>query len=150
MDTGKRMKLRRLELGLKADDIAEIVGCSRSTIYRYENGDIEKVPVNSIDSIAEVLQTTPAYLMGWTDDPIDYDNLDIYVPKEFRDIGFSNEDYYKFKQAESRDSLESSIESHIEEQIIEYVSKLNTEGKLQALSQVENLTYNPKYLLTKS
>lgn len=68
MCTGKRMKERRKELGIKADEVAEALGCSRSTIFRYENGDIEKVPATLINTIAEVLKTTPAYLMGWSDD----------------------------------------------------------------------------------
>ena len=67
MCTGKRMKERRKELGIKADEVAEALGCSRSTVFRYENGDIEKVPATLINTIAEVLKTTPAYLMGWAD-----------------------------------------------------------------------------------
>lgn len=68
MCTGKRMKERRKELGIKADEVAEALGCSRSTIFRYENGDIEKVPAALINTIAEVLKTTPSYLMGWSDE----------------------------------------------------------------------------------
>lgn len=68
MCTGKRMKQRRKELGIKAEEVAEVLGCSRSTVFRYENGDIEKVPATLINTIAEVLKTTPAYLMGWSDD----------------------------------------------------------------------------------
>lgn len=68
MCTGERMKKRRKELGIKADEVAEALGCSRSTIFRYENGDIEKVPAALINTIANILQTTPAYLMGWADD----------------------------------------------------------------------------------
>ncbi len=65
MTTGERMKARRKELGLSAETVAEKLGCSPATIYRYENGGIEKVPGNQLDPIARVLQTTPAYLMGW-------------------------------------------------------------------------------------
>ena len=43
-DTGKRIKIRRKELGISADKLAEAIGCSRTTVFRYENGDIEKVP----------------------------------------------------------------------------------------------------------
>lgn len=69
MCTGKRMKERRKALGIKAEEVAEALNCSRSTIFRYENGDIEKVPSSLINSISEVLKTTPAYLMGWSDEP---------------------------------------------------------------------------------
>ncbi|HAQ4445999.1 TPA: LexA family transcriptional regulator [Enterococcus faecium] len=68
MDIGERMKLRRKELNLSADVVAEKLGVSRSTIFRYEKGDIEKLPTNILDDIAEVLKTTPAFLMGWEDE----------------------------------------------------------------------------------
>lgn len=44
-----------------------MLGVSPATIYRYENGDIEKVPGDRLSPIATALQTTPAYLMGWED-----------------------------------------------------------------------------------
>lgn len=66
-DTGKRIRERRKKLGISADKLAEKLGCSRSTIFRYENGDIEKVPGDIIPKIAAALQTTPAFLMGWED-----------------------------------------------------------------------------------
>lgn len=65
MTTGQRMKMRRKELGLSAERVAEILGISPATIYRYEKGDIEKVPGDLLQPIANALQTTPAYLMGW-------------------------------------------------------------------------------------
>lgn len=65
MTTGERMKQRRKELGFSAEKIAERLGVSPATIYRYEKGDIEKVPVDSLAELARILQTTPAYLMGW-------------------------------------------------------------------------------------
>ncbi len=65
MTTGERMKARRKELGLSAEYVAENLGVSPATIYRYEKGDIEKMPGNILDPISRILHTTPAYLMGW-------------------------------------------------------------------------------------
>lgn len=67
MTTGQRMKNRRKEIGLSAERVAEILGVSPATIYRYENGDIEKVPGDRLVPIADALKTTPAFLMGWGD-----------------------------------------------------------------------------------
>lgn len=71
MDTrstpGSRIKSRRKEIGLSAERVAELLGVSPATIYRYENGDIDKVPGDRLAPIAKVLNTTPAYLMGWDD-----------------------------------------------------------------------------------
>lgn len=69
MTTGERMKQRRKELGFSAEKVAECLGVSPATIYRYERGDIEKVPGDSLGELAKILQTTPAYLMGWEEKP---------------------------------------------------------------------------------
>lgn len=67
-DTGDRIRERRKEVGVSADTLAEYLGVSRSTVFRYENGDIEKVPANLLPGIARILKTTEAYLMGWKDE----------------------------------------------------------------------------------
>ena len=69
MTTGERIKFRRKEIGFSAEKVADIIGVSPATIYRYEKGDIEKVPGDVLFSIAKALHTTPAYLMGWEDAP---------------------------------------------------------------------------------
>lgn len=67
MTTGQRIKFRRKEIGMSAESLAEALGVSPATIYRYENGEIEKVPGDRLEPIANALHTTPAYLMGWAD-----------------------------------------------------------------------------------
>lgn len=79
MTTGERMKERRKELGLSAEYVAERLGVSPATIYRYEKGDIEKMPGNILEPISKILNTTPAYLMGW-DNALLPDNI-IPMPK---------------------------------------------------------------------
>lgn len=69
MTTGERIKLRRNQLRINADTLAEKVGVSRSTVFRWEKGEIEKVPLTILGPLSEALQTTPEYLMGWSDDP---------------------------------------------------------------------------------
>lgn len=68
MTTGERIKERRKELGISADKLAELIGVSRSTMFRYENGYIEKLPINNLVPIAHALNTTVGYLMGWDDE----------------------------------------------------------------------------------
>ncbi|WP_333813710.1 LexA family protein [Muricomes intestini] len=65
---GDRIKRKRKEMGMSADKLAEILGVSRSTIFRYENGDIEKVPASVLMDIACALNTTSHYLMGWEEE----------------------------------------------------------------------------------
>jgi len=65
MTVGERIKQRRLAIGMSADDLGASIGKSRATIYRYESGDIENVPTTIIRKMADALQTTVEYLMGW-------------------------------------------------------------------------------------
>lgn len=65
MTIGERIKQRRKELKITAVDLGKKLGLDRSTIFRYESGFIEKVPVDVLKSIADALDTTPEYLMGW-------------------------------------------------------------------------------------
>ena len=68
MTTGERLRTLRKELGISADDVAKALGVSRATIFRYEKGDIEKVPGSVLEPLSKILHTTPAYLMGWESD----------------------------------------------------------------------------------
>lgn len=68
MTTGERIKARRKELGITADKVAEHIGVSRSTMFRYEKGEIEKIPINNLVPIARALHTTIGHLMGWSDE----------------------------------------------------------------------------------
>ena len=77
MMTGARIKARRKELGMSAESLAAECSLSPATIYRYEKGDIENMGIDKLKPIAAALHTTPAYLMGWDDDPIDYDDGDL-------------------------------------------------------------------------
>ena len=62
---GKRIQARRKQLGMSADELGKRLGKDRSTIYRYEKGDIENLPLDILEPIAYALETTPQYLMGW-------------------------------------------------------------------------------------
>ncbi|MGM9630632.1 LexA family protein [Butyricicoccus sp.] len=73
MTTGERLRTLRKELGISADDVARALGVSRATVFRYEKGDIEKVPGSMLEPLAKVLHTTPAYLMGWEDNSLPAD-----------------------------------------------------------------------------
>lgn len=65
MTIGDRIKSRRMHLKMSADELAKRLGKDRSTIYRYEKGDIENLPLDILEPIAKALNTTPQYLMGW-------------------------------------------------------------------------------------
>ncbi len=65
MEISERIKKRRKELGISPEAIADALNVSRATIYRYESNEIKKLPISTIEPLAKILKTTPAYLMGW-------------------------------------------------------------------------------------
>lgn len=65
MSVGEKIKLRRKELGLSAEEVAEQLGVSPATIYRYESNYINNMGVDKLKPIAKVLRVSEAYLMGW-------------------------------------------------------------------------------------
>lgn len=90
MTIGERIKARRLELGLSADQVAEKLNVDRTTIFRYERGAIGKVPVDVLAELAKILYTSPTYLMGLTDDcdnELKFDNVFPISTKRFPLLG---------------------------------------------------------------
>ena len=63
-----RLKALRLEKKLSLEELAHLVGTSRQTIHRYENGTISNIPPEKVERLACVLGTTPSSLMGWGKD----------------------------------------------------------------------------------
>ena len=64
-----RIKSRRTELGLTVEELAHKMGYKdKSSISKSENGKAD-IPQSKIAAFADALQTTPAYLMGWEEQP---------------------------------------------------------------------------------
>lgn len=64
---GDRILIMRRHLGWTQEELAKKMGYkSKSTINKIEMG-INDIPQSKILIFAEVLGTTPAYLMGWDD-----------------------------------------------------------------------------------
>lgn len=65
MTIGKKIKDLRTRLNLSVDELAAKLGKNRATVYRYESGDIENLPLDVLKPLSEALDTTPGFLMGW-------------------------------------------------------------------------------------
>lgn len=64
---GERIFQRRAQLGMTLDYIADEIGVAKSTIQRYEKGQIDKIKLPVIEAIARVLRVNPAWLCGKSD-----------------------------------------------------------------------------------
>lgn len=64
MSIGKQIRKRRKELKMSVDELARRIGKDRSTVYRYENGDIGNMPLEMLPAMVEALETTPQELLS--------------------------------------------------------------------------------------
>lgn len=65
MDIGEKIKTLRKQRGLTLEAVGEHVGVGKSTVRKWENGDIKNMRRDKIALLAEALGVTPGYLMGW-------------------------------------------------------------------------------------
>lgn len=84
MNVGQNIKKRRRQLGMNAETLAEKLGCSPTTIYRYEKGDIEKIDSAKLIRIAVILQTTPAALITGREDSIELESPQDQPPQRYK------------------------------------------------------------------
>lgn len=64
---GERIKKRREDLGVSQEELAKKLGYkSRSSINKIES-DARNLTQSKIKAIADALETTPSYIMGWED-----------------------------------------------------------------------------------
>ena len=90
MKIGERIKARREELGLTLEAVGEGLGVNRSTVLRYESGETKRLDEATIEKLARILQTTPAWLITGEDlfepDIITLARIARTIPKDRRDI----------------------------------------------------------------
>lgn len=76
---GSRIRTRREELGLSQDELAKRLGYkSRSSLNKIEL-DQRNLTQSKIKAIADALETTPSYIMGWDETT---DNLLLKTARE--------------------------------------------------------------------
>lgn len=70
MNTGALIKELRKQKRISAEMIAEKLNVHPSTVYRWEKGDIEKIPYQTLIPLARILNVSPLDLLG-VDDNVD-------------------------------------------------------------------------------
>lgn len=66
---GERVKARRVQLGMKQDELCKLTGLSQGVLSKVENGHRRARTAQMQEALASALQTTLGYLRGQTDDP---------------------------------------------------------------------------------
>ena len=57
--------MRREQLGITQTALADMIGESKQTIYKYESGVVFNIPSDKIEAIANALDVSPAWICGW-------------------------------------------------------------------------------------
>lgn len=65
MHIGQRIKRRREQQGLSLQDVADQLDVNRSSVMRWENGETNRIKLPIVEKLAQILQTSPGYLMGY-------------------------------------------------------------------------------------
>lgn len=80
MKIGERIKLKRQELNMSQEELANKLGYkSRSSINKIEK-DGRELPQSKIKAIADALNTTPSYIMGWEEETFDIYSIPNIIP----------------------------------------------------------------------
>ena len=69
MTVGDRIRQVRQEQDVTQQELADYIGVSKQAVYKYENNIVTNIPTDKVDAIAKRLKVSPAYLMGWEEQP---------------------------------------------------------------------------------
>ena len=71
MNVGQRIKKKRESQNLSLQYVADKLDINRSSVMRWENGETSRIKLPMLERLAQILHTTPEYLMGYeADDPV--------------------------------------------------------------------------------
>ncbi len=85
MDLGERIKYLRTSQGMTLEEVGDAVGVGKSTVRKWESGQIANMRRDKIALVAKALHVTPSYLMGW-DEISDNLGSDTPAAKKLREV----------------------------------------------------------------
>jgi repressor LexA len=65
MELNEKIRHLRLKNNMTLEQVGDLVGVGKSTVRKWESGDIANMRRDKIAKLATALGTSPAYLMGW-------------------------------------------------------------------------------------
>ena len=80
MEMNRRIRERRLALNLTQEELAHRLGMQKSAIAKYESGRVENIKRSTLVKMSEILECSPAYLMGWDDADSQIPSFDNILP----------------------------------------------------------------------
>lgn len=80
---GDRIRQVRQEQDVTQQELADYIGISKQAVYKYENNIVTNIPTDKVDAIAKRLKVSPAYLMGWEEQPTSKPTSPAPIPPGF-------------------------------------------------------------------
>ena len=65
---GEAIKALRKAAGLSQEELADKLGTTKQTIYKYEAGIVTNIPSDKIELMSQIFGVSPAVIMGWDED----------------------------------------------------------------------------------
>ena len=70
MTIGQRIKIKREEKGLSQKELANLIGYESKTAISFIEADKRELPFEKLSEVAKVLEVSPNWLLGWSEEPI--------------------------------------------------------------------------------
>ena len=137
MTFSELIKSRRAELGLTLEDVARAVGVKKSTILRWESGEIDNPRRDRIALLAAVLQVPPVALV----------QEQCGLPEDYpisKNAAESLTTHSSFKSP--KNLMTNKPLTHTEYQLLDLFHQLNQEGQARVIGFVTFCTNDPALL----
>lgn len=67
MNLGEKIRVSREKAGLTMEELGKKCSTTKQTIYKYETGKVTNIPLDRLMKIADAVDVSASYLMGWED-----------------------------------------------------------------------------------
>lgn len=90
--TSERIRILREEKKLSYQQLGDVLGVSKSTVFRWETGETVNLSRSTIQALSIYFRVSPLYIMGLTDDKdeITMDAMEEDIIKRFRNLSNQN------------------------------------------------------------
>ena len=141
MTIGERIKAKRKEKNISVEYVAKALGVSVSTVYRYEDSTIEKIPIKVFDKLCQIFETSASELMG--NDSTVQKTADSELPREFENAQDAMEFMLKMPTLAAFGGYNPDEMS--EETIVEFANEMRAQQIIRLACDIKSVwkTNNP-------
>lgn len=145
---GERIKKLRTYRKLTQEEVGKIIGASKQTLHKYENGIITNIPLDKIESLANLFDVSPSYIMGWDNEEPkiykyqEYEQKVLYPYNKLSDEGKEKVITYTQDLVDSGKYAKKSLPTV--EEMIDYLKEIPMaafDGKLDIYKMPEDELY---------